>query len=247
MSATKADIQVLADVFGINSVVPNKLRAADLPPLRRCLAAGYCEVVRSVLVLTPRGRAAVDRARAEARSAVRANPARTRPRTPAIVRHCVARVAEKRAGSRGRGAPSRADLSAGFAICTASLQRAGVLSGAALTAKGRKANAKHGRRTSKNRAKDAAFERALRPTRLRAEVDAERAARAKGIDAVAQVEDHGRGPILGVKAREPLSSKGALALENAVRVLGWRAWAIDHKGIAFKPTWVDLERRRGAR
>lgn len=85
----------------------------------------------------------------EAPSAPRANPVAKR-RTPAILRHCVAKVAPKR-GTSGA-----------FAICTASLQRAGVLRGGKLTAAGKRRDGAHRARTKGNRAKDADFERALR-------------------------------------------------------------------------------------
>lgn len=111
MSATKTDFRVLADVFGVNSVVPNKLRAADLAPLRRCLAAGYCEVVREVLVLTPKGRAVVDTARAEARAQVRANPARSqteRLAAPSAEGGVWVRVASAQASGNPSPRPDRA-------------------------------------------------------------------------------------------------------------------------------------------
>lgn len=91
--------------------------------------------------------------------AVRANPGAKR-RTPAILRHCVAKVAPKRG------------VSGAYAICTASLQRAGVMRGGKLTAMGKQRDAKHRKRTPKNKAKDAAFE-----CSLRAAADALRVAR----------------------------------------------------------------------
>ena len=85
--------------------------------------------------------------------AVRANPGPKR-RTPAILRHCVAKVA-----------PTRG-VSGAYAICTASLQRAGVMRGGALTAAGKRRDAARRTRTPENKAKDAAFERALRKPRI---------------------------------------------------------------------------------
>jgi hypothetical protein len=78
----------------------------------------------------------------------RPNPGPKR-RTPAILRHCVAKVAPKRG------------VSGAYAICTASLQRAGVMRGGKLTAMGKVRDAARRKRTPENRAKDAAFERAL--------------------------------------------------------------------------------------
>lgn len=78
----------------------------------------------------------------------RENPGPKR-RTPAILRHCVAKVAPKRG------------VSGAYAICTASLQRAGVMRGGTLTAMGKVRDAARSKRTPENRAKDAAFERAL--------------------------------------------------------------------------------------
>lgn len=84
----------------------------------------------------------------------RANPGPKR-RTPAILRHCVAKVAPKRG------------VSGAYAICTASLQRAGVMRGGKLTAAGKKRDATRRKRTPENKAKDAAFERVLRRPRGR--------------------------------------------------------------------------------
>lgn len=161
----------------------------------------------------------------------RANPGAKR-RTPAILRHCVAKVAPK------RGVPGA------YAICTASLQRAGVMRGGKLTAAGKKRDAGHRKRTPENKTKDAAFERALRkPSRdRRAEADALRVARGIRSDATAKVtRSTPEYPILEVAYSRKLSRRDLARLEREVAKLGWRAWGINERGIAFKPTSVDIE------
>lgn len=56
----------------------------------------------------------------------------------------------------------------------------------------------------------------------------------------AVITDDGRGPILDVSYGHPLSGEDLATLEGTVGMLGWRAWAIGDRGIAFKPTWVRV-------
>ena len=163
----------------------------------------------------------------------RPNPGPKR-RTPAILRHCVAKVAPT------RGVPGA------YAICTASLQRAGVMRGGTLTAAGKRRDAARRTRTPANKAKDAAFERALRAPNqkdLRAVAEALRVARRIRSDATARItRETPDYPILHVQYPRTLPWKSIARLEREVDKLGWRAWGIDERGIAFKPTSsVDIE------
>ena len=152
---TRLNLDVLVATFGLVDRVADGIAVTDLPHLRRCVAAGLVAVdPRGILALTPAGRSARDAHLAASPHLLRpANDVRPNPgakrRTPAILRHCVAKVA----GERG--------VSGAYAICTASLQRAGVMRGGKLTAAGRARDARHRRRTAENRAKDTAFEVAL--------------------------------------------------------------------------------------
>lgn len=56
----------------------------------------------------------------------------------------------------------------------------------------------------------------------------------------ANIKDDGRGPILEVQWGHPITPEDIKAMDDAVSALGWRGWAYSDKGIAFKPTWVDL-------
>lgn len=170
---TALNMSVLVRTFGLANSVPNKIDATDLPHLSRCMKAGLLVPEgRARLVLTDAGAKARDAYIAANPGALRAaNDSRPNPgakrRTPAILRHCVAKVAPKRG------------VSGAYAICTASLQRAGVMRGGKLTAAGKRRDAARHKRTPENKAKDAAFERALRaPDKkdLRAVADALRVA-----------------------------------------------------------------------
>ena len=170
---TRLNLDVLVATFGLVDRVADGIAVTDLPHLRRCVAAGLVAVdPRGILTLTPAGRSARDAHLAASPHLLRpANDVRPNPgakrRTPAILRHCVAKVA----GERG--------VSGAYAICTASLQRAGVMRGGKLTPAGRARDAQHRRRTAENREKDTAFEVALakHPKDLRAEAEALRVAR----------------------------------------------------------------------
>lgn len=159
VTPTRMNLDVLVDTFGLLNRVPNRLPPTDIAHLRRCMDAGLLVAEgRTHLALTDLGRAARDAHIAShphllrASNDVRPNPGPKR-RTPAILRHCVAKVA-----------PTRG-VSGAYAICTASLQRAGVMRGGKLTAAGKQRDAARRTRTPANKAKDAAFERALRKPR----------------------------------------------------------------------------------
>lgn len=158
-SPTALNMSVLVQTFGLANSVPNKIDPADLPHLSRCMKAGLLVPEgRARLVLTDAGVKARDAYIAANPGALRAaNDSRPNPgpkrRTPAILRHCVAKVAPKRG------------VSGAYAICTASLQRAGVMRGGKLTAAGKQRDAARRKRTPENKAKDANFERVLRKTR----------------------------------------------------------------------------------
>lgn len=159
VTPTRMNLDVLVDTFGLLNRVPNRLPPTDIAHLRRCMDAGLLVAEgRTHLALTDLGRAARDAHIAShphllrASNDVRPNPGPKR-RTPAILRHCVAKVAPKRG------------VSGAYAICTASLQRAGVMRGGKLTAAGKQRDAARRTRTPANKAKDAAFERALRKPR----------------------------------------------------------------------------------
>ena len=47
-------------------------------------------------------------------------------------------------------------------------------------------------------------------------------------------------PILTVSYSSNLSEKDRVRLERSIDRLGWRAWAVDLDGIAFKPSRVDI-------
>jgi hypothetical protein len=56
----------------------------------------------------------------------------------------------------------------------------------------------------------------------------------------ASIQDNGRGPILDVSSGHPLPSDHLDMMSRAVSELGWREWARTDRGIAFKPTSVNL-------
>lgn len=56
----------------------------------------------------------------------------------------------------------------------------------------------------------------------------------------ASILDYGRGPILDVSYGHDISSEEMGMMDRAVSALGWRGWAYGDRGIAFKPTDVDL-------
>lgn len=237
---TALNMNVLVQTFGLANSVPNKIDAADLPHLSRCMKAGLLVPEgRARLVLTDAGAKARDAYIAANPGVLRAaNDSRPNPgpkrRTPAILRHCVAKVAPKRG------------VSGAYAICTASLQRAWAMRGGTLTAAGKQRDAARRKRTSENKAKDAAFERALRaPDKkdLRAVADALRVARRIRSDATARItRETPDYPILHVQYPRSLPWKSISRLEREVDKLGWRAWSIDEHGIAFKPTSsVDID------
>lgn len=52
--------------------------------------------------------------------------------------------------------------------------------------------------------------------------------------------DDGRGPILDVSYEHDIPPEDIRRMDRAISALGWRGWAYGNRGIAFKPTTVDL-------
>ena len=52
--------------------------------------------------------------------------------------------------------------------------------------------------------------------------------------------DYGRGPIMDVTYGHDITQEEMWMMDRAVSELGWRGWAYGDRGIAFKPTTVDL-------
>ena len=52
--------------------------------------------------------------------------------------------------------------------------------------------------------------------------------------------DYGRGPIMDVSYGHDITPEEIKMMDRAVSGLGWRGWGYGTRGIAFKPTSVDL-------
>lgn len=57
---------------------------------------------------------------------------------------------------------------------------------------------------------------------------------------VVTIKDYGRGPIMDVSYGHDISPEELTMMDQAVSELGWRGWGYGERGIAFKPTTVDL-------